>query len=56
MRFGDLAGLPPARARGAVADRVMAAIADLSGQPYVHVYAARHMTRLAGGAPPATPS
>jgi len=56
MRFGDLAGLPPARARGAVADRVMAAIADLSGQPYVHVYAARHMARLAGGAPPATPS
>jgi 1-acyl-sn-glycerol-3-phosphate acyltransferase len=39
MTFGDVTGLPPARARGAVADRVMAAIARLSGQRYVHVCA-----------------
>lgn len=39
IRFSDIAGLPPARARGVVADRVMAAIAELSGQEYTHVYA-----------------
>lgn len=39
VTFGDISGLPPARARGAVADRVMAAIARLSGQEYVHAYA-----------------
>jgi hypothetical protein len=33
----------------------MAATADLSGQPYVHVYAAQHKARLAGGTPPAPP-
>jgi 1-acyl-sn-glycerol-3-phosphate acyltransferase len=39
MEFGHLAGEPPARARRTVADEVMRAIRDLSGQDYVHRYA-----------------
>ena len=39
LEFGHLAGDPPARARRTVADEVMRAIADLSGQEYVHEYA-----------------
>ena len=38
-KFGHLAGDPPARARRAIANEVMRAIADLSGQEYVHEYA-----------------
>lgn len=49
MTFADVTGLPPARARAAVADRVMAAIGRLSGQQYVHAYARR---RPADGPPP----
>jgi len=48
MTFGDVTGLPPARARGVVADRVMAAIARLSGQPYVHAYAPARKAGPAG--------
>jgi 1-acyl-sn-glycerol-3-phosphate acyltransferase len=50
MTFADVTGLPPARARAAVADRVMAAIARLSGQQYVHCYA--RPARPAAGPPP----
>jgi 1-acyl-sn-glycerol-3-phosphate acyltransferase len=39
LEFGHLAGDPPARARRTIADEVMRAIADLSGQEYVHEYA-----------------
>jgi 1-acyl-sn-glycerol-3-phosphate acyltransferase len=39
MTFDGDPGQPPARMRAAVADRVMAAIARLSGQEYVHAYA-----------------
>jgi 1-acyl-sn-glycerol-3-phosphate acyltransferase len=39
LEFGHLAGDPPARARRAVADDVMRAIGELSGQEYVHEYA-----------------
>jgi 1-acyl-sn-glycerol-3-phosphate acyltransferase len=53
VALGDVAGLPPARARGAVADRVMAAIARLSGQEYVHVYGSARKAELAGPAGPA---
>jgi 1-acyl-sn-glycerol-3-phosphate acyltransferase len=49
MTFEDLAGLPPARARREVADKVMAAIAELSGQEYVHMYASDKKAELAAG-------
>jgi 1-acyl-sn-glycerol-3-phosphate acyltransferase len=49
MTFEDLAGLPPARARREVAGKVMAAIADLSGQEYVHMYASDRKAELAAG-------
>jgi len=39
LDFGHLAGDPPAKARRTIADEVMRAIADLSGQEYVHEYA-----------------
>lgn len=39
LEFGHLTGEPPARARRSVADEVMRAIAELSGQEYVHQYA-----------------
>jgi 1-acyl-sn-glycerol-3-phosphate acyltransferase len=46
LEFGHLAGDPPARARRAIADEVMRAIGEMSGQEYVHEYAsdvkARH--------------
>ena len=47
MTFDDVTDLPPARARGAIADQVMAAIARLSGQEYVHVYASARKAQLA---------
>ena len=47
MEFGQLAGDPPARARRIIADEVMHAIADLSGQEYVHEYASDVKERLA---------
>jgi 1-acyl-sn-glycerol-3-phosphate acyltransferase len=47
MEFGHLAGDPPARARRIIADEVMHAIADLSGQEYVHKYASDVKEKLA---------
>ena len=49
LEFRHLAGDPPARARRIVADEVMRAIADLSGQEYVHEYASDVKARLADG-------
>ena len=48
MDFGHLAGEPPARARRMVADEVMRAIGELSGQEYVHQYASDVKARLSG--------
>jgi 1-acyl-sn-glycerol-3-phosphate acyltransferase len=39
LEFGHLIGEPPAKARRIVADEVMQAIRELSGQEYVHEYA-----------------
>ena len=47
ITFDDAAGLPPAQARGAVADQVVDAIARLSGQEYVHTYASARKAQLA---------
>jgi len=46
LEFGHLAGDPPARARRIIADEVMRAIADLSGQEYVHEYASDVKPRI----------
>jgi 1-acyl-sn-glycerol-3-phosphate acyltransferase len=46
LEFGHLAGDPPAKARRTVADEVMRAIADLSGQEYVHEYASDVKARM----------
>ena len=48
MDFGHLTGEPPARARRTVADDVMRAIGELSGQEYVHEYASDVKARLSG--------
>jgi 1-acyl-sn-glycerol-3-phosphate acyltransferase len=48
MEFAHLAGEPPARARRTVADEVMRAIGELSGQEYVHQYASDVKARLSG--------
>jgi 1-acyl-sn-glycerol-3-phosphate acyltransferase len=48
MEFGHLAGEPPARARRTVADEVMRAIGELSGQEYVHLYASDMKAKLSG--------
>jgi 1-acyl-sn-glycerol-3-phosphate acyltransferase len=47
MEFGHLAGDPPGRARRIIADEVMQAIAELSGQEYVHEYASDVKEKLA---------
>jgi 1-acyl-sn-glycerol-3-phosphate acyltransferase len=47
MEFTHLAGDPPGRARRIIADEVMQAIADLSGQEYVHEYASDVKEKLA---------
>jgi 1-acyl-sn-glycerol-3-phosphate acyltransferase len=47
MEFAHLVGDPPGRARRTIADEVMRAIADLSGQQYVHEYASDVKARLA---------
>src|SRR5271156_2778595 len=51
MEFGHLAGDPPGRARRIIADEVMHAIAELSGQEYVHEYASDVKDRLAKSSP-----
>jgi 1-acyl-sn-glycerol-3-phosphate acyltransferase len=48
LEFAHLAGDPPAKARRMIADEVMHAIADLSGQEYVHEYASDVKARLGG--------
>jgi 1-acyl-sn-glycerol-3-phosphate acyltransferase len=52
MEFGHLAGDPPARARRIIADEVMQAIRDLSGQEYVHEYASDVKEKLAKASRP----
>jgi 1-acyl-sn-glycerol-3-phosphate acyltransferase len=52
MEFGHLAGDPPGRARRIIADEVMHAIAELSGQEYVHEYASDVKAKLAEAARP----
>jgi 1-acyl-sn-glycerol-3-phosphate acyltransferase len=47
LTFADLASVAPARARREVAERVMAAIRELSGQEYVHMYASDRKAELA---------
>jgi len=47
LEFGHLTGEPPARARRTVADEVMRAIGELSGQEYVHEYASDVKAKLA---------
>ncbi len=54
MEFGHLAGDPPGRARRIIADEVMHAIADLSGQEYVHEYASDVKEKLAQAGRPAS--
>ena len=46
LEFAHLTGEPPARARRTIADEVMGAIADMSGQQYVHEYASDVKARL----------
>ena len=46
LDFGHLAGDPPGKARRVIADETMRAIADLSGQEYVHEYASDVKARL----------
>ena len=52
MEFGHLAGDPPGRARRIIADEVMQAIRDLSGQEYVHEYASDVKEKLAEASRP----
>jgi 1-acyl-sn-glycerol-3-phosphate acyltransferase len=47
MTFGHLEGEPAAKARRNVADQVIAAIRELSGQEYVHEYASDVKAKLA---------
>ncbi len=49
LEFGHLTGEPPAKARRAVADEVMQAIRELSGQEYVYLYASDVKAKLAEG-------
>jgi 1-acyl-sn-glycerol-3-phosphate acyltransferase len=46
LEFNHLAGDPPGKARRIIADEVMRAIGDLSGQEYVHEYASDVKARL----------
>ena len=46
LTFPDLASVAPAKARREIADRVMAAIRELSGQEYVHMYASDRKAEL----------
>jgi 1-acyl-sn-glycerol-3-phosphate acyltransferase len=43
----ELAGEPPGKARRVIADQVMAAIKELSGQEYVHMFASDRKEELA---------
>jgi len=48
----ELADEPPGKARRLIADQVMAAIQELSGQEYVHVFASDRKEELAQEARP----
>ena len=48
----DLFDAPPAKARRQIADQVMAAIQQLSGQEYVPMFASDRKAELAAAAPP----
>jgi 1-acyl-sn-glycerol-3-phosphate acyltransferase len=50
MTFPDMEGVAPGKARRQVADRVMAAIRELSGQEYVHMYASDRKAEMAAAA------
>ena len=43
---------PPGKARQLIAEQVMAAIKELSGQEYVHMYASDRKAELAAAQPP----
>jgi 1-acyl-sn-glycerol-3-phosphate acyltransferase len=47
----ELSDQPPAKARRAIADQVMAAIQQLSGQEYVHMFASDRKAELAAAPP-----
>ena len=47
-------GAPPGKARQLIAEQVMAAIKELSGQEYVHMYASDRKAELAAAAAPQT--
>jgi 1-acyl-sn-glycerol-3-phosphate acyltransferase len=47
----EVLGAPPGKARQLIAGQVMAAIKELSGQEYVHVYASDRKAELAETAP-----
>jgi 1-acyl-sn-glycerol-3-phosphate acyltransferase len=46
----EVLGAPPGKARRLIAEQVMAAIRELSGQEYVHVYASDRKAELAAAA------
>ena len=47
----ELAGEPPGKARRLIADQVMSAIQELSGQEYVHMFASDRKAELAAARP-----
>lgn len=47
LTFDEAASQPPAKARRLIADQVMSAIRELSGQEYVHMYASDRKAELA---------
>jgi 1-acyl-sn-glycerol-3-phosphate acyltransferase len=47
----DVLRAPPGKARQLIAEQVMAAIKELSGQEYVHMYASDRKAELAAAEP-----
>ena len=52
VRRADVLSAPPGKARQLIAEQVMAAIKELSGQEYVHMYASDRKAELAAAQPP----
>jgi 1-acyl-sn-glycerol-3-phosphate acyltransferase len=48
----DVLRAPPGKARQLIAEQVMAAIKELSGQEYVHMFASDRKAELAAAEPP----
>jgi 1-acyl-sn-glycerol-3-phosphate acyltransferase len=48
----EVLAAPPGKARQQIAERVMTAIQDLTGQEYVHMFASDRKAELAAAAPP----